>query len=325
MNISVRPYSDNDAKAWDDFCKGALQATLLHTRSFLSYHKERFEDRSLIIVDEEKWLGLFPAALSLANEKFVVSHPGVTYGGLIHHGKLRGEKMIAALGAIRSHYATQGCTNLIYKLIPPFYHKAPAQDDSYALFRLGAVRTRCDLSSTIDLQNRLPVSSRRRRGLKKAIKAGVEIVAGHHCLAAFWKVLQDNLERKHGSEPVHNLEEIVLLAQRFPGNIRCLCAVEKDTVLAGVLLFITPTTYHAQYIASSQAGYECSALDMVFESAILAAQRESMRWFNFGISSENGGTLLNEGLFQFKAEFGAGSTVHEFFELDLIGDQHAVI
>lgn len=325
MSISVRPYSPNDSEAWDAFCGEALQATLLHTRRFLSYHGDRFEDHSLIIEENGKLIGLFPAALNSSEKTCVVSHPGITYGGVIHQGSLRGERMINALEKIRQYYLAQGYAKLIYKAVPTFYHFIPAQDDVYALFRLGAQRTRCDLSSTIDLHHRLPVSERRRRGLKKSIKAGVEIVAGHEYLAGLWDVLEENLNRKHGLAPVHNLDEITLLVERFPDNIRCMCAVANSAVIAGTLLFITPTTFHAQYIASSEVGNEYSALDAVFEQCVVSAQKDGKHWFDFGVSTENGGKVLNEGLYRFKSEFGAGGTVHEFYELDLTGGQHGAI
>lgn len=317
MSISVRPFSEDDADAWDGYCREAFQATLLHTRRFLSYHGDRFVDRSLIIEEDGKWLGLFPAALSLNESAHIVSHPGITYGGILHQGRLQGAQMIAALEAMGRHYAGQGCAKLIYKAVPAFYHQVPAQDDLYSLFRLGARRIRCDISSTIDLQNRQPVSQRRKRSLKKAVKGGVVIVEGNQYLAAFWKVLEENLASKHGVKPVHTLAEITLLAERFPENILCVCGVVDDVVVSGVLLFITPTTSHSQYIASTEAGYDASALDAIFEHCIDAAQREGKRWFDFGISTENGGLVLNEGLYAFKSEFGGGGTVHEFFELDL--------
>ena len=59
MSLSVRPYQPDDADAWDGFCEGALQSTLLHTRRFLSYHGDRFADRSLIIEEAGKWIGSF--------------------------------------------------------------------------------------------------------------------------------------------------------------------------------------------------------------------------------------------------------------------------
>lgn len=323
MTINVRPYNSNDANAWDDFCKDSLQSTLLHTRRFLSYHGERFADRSLIIEDDGKWVGLFPAALSPSDSTLVVSHPGITYGGVLHQGSLRGDCMIDALKVIRQYYASLGLSKLLYKAVPTFYHHAPAQDDLYALFRLGAQQARCDLSATIDLQHRLPVSERRRRCLKKAIKVGVEIVEGEQYLPALWEVLSENLQRKHGLLPVHKLQEIQLLVLRFPENISCVCGVVNDKVEAGILLFITPTTYHAQYIASSETGYDVSALDAIFDHCIQVSQKNGKRWFDFGVSTEESGLVLNDGLHRFKSEFGAGGTMHEFFELDLLEEHHA--
>lgn len=319
MSLQLRPFDPADAEAWDTFCMAAHQATFLHSQRFLSYHGERFQDRSLIVMEGGRWVGVFPAAVQPGDESCVVSHPGITYGGLLHKGGLNGEKQVTALSMICRHYAEQGYTRLVYKAVPWFYHLTPAQDDVYALFRLGARRIRCDLSCTIDLQRRRQVSERRRRSLKKALRAGVEIREGLEYLPAFWQVLTDNLKHKHQAVPVHTLAEITLLAERFPENIRCVVGLVGGVVIAGVLLFTTPLVVHAQYIGSSAVGYDFSALDAVFEHCIEQAKSNGKRWFDFGISTERSGLVLNDGLYRFKSEFGGGGTVHEFFEIDLRG------
>lgn len=326
MSFSIRPYSPNDANAWDAFCQDTLQASLLHTRRFLSYHGDRFIDLSLIIENDGEWIGLLPAAMDPSDGACVTTHPGITYGGILHQGQCCGERMVEALGKISRYYHARGYARLLYKAVPNFYHQVPAQDDLYALFRLGAQRIRCDLSSTIDLQHRMPVSKRRRRSLNKAIKAGVEIAEGEQYLPDFWGVLTQNLADKHRAKPVHSLAEILLLVDRFPHFIRCVCAHMNGQVIAGIVLFITPTSHHAQYIAASDMGYQTSALDMVFEHAIKLAANDNKRWFDFGISNENQGKALNEGLYRFKNEFGGGGVVHEFYELDLaaVGESDAI-
>ena len=320
MSLTVRPYSSSDAVNWDNFCANSLQATLLHTRRFLSYHQDRFTDLSLILEQDGKCVGVFPAALSLRDATEIISHPGITYGGLLHQGKLRGQRMLDALKKIKHYYATLGFAKLLYKVVPIIYHQTPAQDDVYALFKMGAERIRGDLSSTIDLQHRLPSSERRRRCLKKALKSGIKIVEGAQYVPALWAVLVANLERKHGVAPVHTLAEIQWLVERFTENICCICGVFDNKVIAGIILFITPTTYHAQYIGSSDFGQTLSALDAVFEYSIQRAHNNCKRWFDFGISTEQDGLIFNENLYQFKSEFGAGGTVHEFLELNLIGE-----
>lgn len=313
----IRPYTPNDAPAWDAFCAASDQATFLHTRRFLSYHGDRFDDASLILEDNGSWLGIFPAARHPANEGCVASHPGLSYGGMVHRGKLRGTDMIAALSAVCLHYAGAGYSSLLYAPTPAIYHRIPSQDDLYALFRLGAVRTRCELSIAIDLERRRLPGSRRRRCLDKAGKAGIRIETGTRLLRRFWPVLTDNLRQRHGVAPVHDLDEITLLADRFPENIRCLCGLSGDDVAAGILLFSTATADHIQYAATAPEGRAVGALDAVIEHAVRAAGEAGKRWFDFGISTENQGLTLNDGLHEFKSEFGGGGITLETFKLTL--------
>ena len=316
--MEVLSYAPGAAAAWDEFVARAPMATLLHTRRYLSYHGQRFSDVSVLLVDErERVIAVFPAALDPDDDKCVISHPGVTYGGIVHDGGLRGERMIEALEILRDHYTQQGSTRLRYKAVPYIYQQTPASDDLYALFRLGARRYRCDISSTIDLAARSAASERRRRGLKKALKAGIEIKQGAEFIAPLWSVLEDNLARKHSRKPVHTAEEIAQLHALFPAEIEFVVAMLDGKVEAGVVLFVSPRVVHSQYIASSSTGYELCALDAVLEHCITQAQARPARYFDFGNSNEDEGRHLNEGLFNFKREFGAGSVVYEFYELDL--------
>lgn len=315
--MQIRPYTDADCSRWDEFCNDSYMATFLHSRRFLLYHGQRFCDLSLILEDDNgQWLGLFPAALHPDQPDTVVSHPGITYGGVLHRGMLCGEDMIEALQTICNHYAETGFSRLIYKAIPNIYQQAPAQDDLYALFRLRAQRTRCDLSCAIDFGHRLKVSERRRRSYKKALRSDPEITSGIENASPFWDILKDNLLRRHGAQPVHRLDEIQWLAERFPQEIRFLVARVDGRVEAGVVMFLTPMVHHMQYIAASELGYQYCLLDAVFADCIENARNVS-RYLNFGISTENQGLELNQGLYDFKSEFGAGSVVHEFYEIEL--------
>jgi hypothetical protein len=316
--MEIVPFRDEDAPLWDEFAAGSPAATFLHTRRYLSYHGERFRDASVLVRDEKDALAaLFPAAVDPSDSSRVTSHPGVTYGGLLHQGRLGGERMVEALAAVRDFYAGRGFSSLRYKAVPHIYHREPSADDLYALFRLGSRRYRCDLSCAIDLEARREPSSRRRRALKKALARGVEVVEGPHLAAPLWEVVAENLERKHGARPVHTLEEIVRLHGLFSDAVRFVAALLDSRPIAGVVLFVSPRVAHAQYIASSPAGYEASALDAVFEHCVERARRDGLRYFDFGTSNEQEGRVLNADLYRFKSEFGGGGVAHEFYELDL--------
>jgi lipid II:glycine glycyltransferase (peptidoglycan interpeptide bridge formation enzyme) len=73
----------------------------------------------------------------------------------------------------------------------------------------------------------------------------------------------------------------------------------------------------SQYIASSAAGYDVSALDAVFEEAIRHAREAGRRYFDFGTSNRSGGRELSASLYEFKQEFGGGGVVHEQYDLEL--------
>ena len=119
--MEVLAYAPAAAAAWDELVARAPMATLLHTRRYLSYHGARFQDVSLVLQDEQaRFVGVLPAAVDPHDESRVVSHPGVTYGGVVHDGRLRGARMLEALAAVRRHYAPQGFTTPD----PPSCHRA---------------------------------------------------------------------------------------------------------------------------------------------------------------------------------------------------------
>lgn len=315
--MRVQEFRAADAERWDDCVARSLAGTFLHTRRFLSYHGHRFQDRSVCIYDCERLMGVMPAAADPAEPRCVSSHPGATYGGIVHDGALRGKAMIETLEALCCHYRALGMTHLRYKAIPYIYHRAPAEDDLYALFRLGARRYRCDLAAVIDLVHRLPVSRRRQRCLKAALKGSVIVAEVEDIPCGFWALLERTLLARHQARPAHTLEEIRLLQSRFPDRIRLVVALAGEELLGGLITFASPNVVHVQYSCGSERGHSLHALDVLFEHCIGAAVRSGARWFSMGISNEDGGRILNDGLYRFKTEFGAGGVAHEFYELQL--------
>jgi hypothetical protein len=318
MNVAVRRYREEDAELWDTLTAESWNGTFLHQRRFLAYHGERFQDLSLVVEDDRgRIIGVFPAALDPGRTDTVVSHPGLSYGGLVHNGALRGAVMLEVLQGISGMYREMDLRYLRYKAVPNIYHVVPSADDLYALFRLGAVRYRCDLSAAVDLDSRGKSSKLRLRNLGKAQRADVRVAFGPRYLEPFWAVLEENLRTKHNTRPVHTLEEITFLHSRFPEQIRCIVGTVGQRVVAGVVVFDSPRVAHVQYSASTAAGNSVGASTMVMDYATGQSADLGARYFDFGISNEQEGRILNEGLYRFKTSFGAGGVVHEFYEVEL--------
>lgn len=315
--VSASFYGPDAEPAWDELVAVAPMATFLHTRRFLGYHGERFVDRSLMLYDaRSKLVAVLPAAVDPSDERRVVSHPGITYGGIVHRGDLLGPAAVDAVGVVRDCYAAARYRSLLYKAVPHIYHRVPSADDVFAVLQLGGRLVRCGLSCAIDLRARGRRSERRRRGERKARGLGVEVGVEAEHLGDFWPVLQENLALQHHARPTHTFEELQLLLDLFPNNIEVVTGWLDGSAVAGVVLFKTEGVVHAQYIAANASGRDSAALDLVIEYCISRAISDGARYFDLGTSMEADGAL-NAGLYKFKSEFGGGGMLHQFFELDL--------
>lgn len=318
--FTVRQFADSDADKWDAFLHACPKGTFLHSRRFLSYHGDRFADRSLMIYDDKGALcGLLPAARHPnpdQSDVCIVSHPGITYGGILHNDGLTGNAMLSALEAIAKHYMAAGYKHLIYKAVPQIFHRKVQEDDIYALLRMGATLAEVNLSSAVDL-NLTPrgISKGHIKNLKRARQAGIRIIDGRGHIEEIWHMIADNLAQKYNVVPTHSLAELKLLADRFSYNILFRAAFSGDGLVGGGVLFIINHVCHAQYLTSNPQGREIYAMNALVDS-IMGEMAGKYRWFSFGISNESGGGVLNDSLHEFKIGFGAGGIATQFYKLE---------
>ena len=314
----VRAYRPDDAAAWDDLVARSVNGTILHTRRFLAYHGDRFRDRSLVVTKSNgKLAGVLPAAEDPACQAVVTSHPGLTYGGLVHDGTLYGGPLIQALAEVAAEYRAQGFRRLRYRAVPSIYHSSPAADDQYALSRLGADRYRRDLAAVIKLAHRGRVWSGRRTWRKRAEAAGVRTEENWDDIAGYWRILEENLAARHDATPTHSLAEIEYLHEQFPANVVLITAKLGGTLVAGNLFFIEGPVLQARYTATTSEGRKVSATDLVIEHGIALARAGGCQFYSMGTSTLDGGRQLNGSQYAFKVSFGGGGVIHETCELDL--------
>jgi hypothetical protein len=308
----VEPFAATHADEWDALVARSANGTLLHTRRYLGYHGDRFADRSLLVRDDDGTLvAVVAAALDPDDPGCVVSHPGITYGGLVHLPSFRGADVLEALRACVSEW---GADRVVYKPVPRVFHRAAAQDDVWALHVLGARRARCDLSWAVDLTGAMTWSGNRRRAATKALST-CEVGDDPDALDTFWSVLDASLTERHGVRPVHTPDEMRDLMARCPGEIAVHVARLDGAVVAGAVVYVAGAAWHSQYLASNDAGRAVGALDGVIAYGIERARAAGARWYDFGISNEDRGRTLNTGLYFYKTSFGGGSVAFEQYEL----------
>jgi hypothetical protein len=305
--IRIERYCDNQAAMWDRFVAESKNGTFLIQRSYMDYHCDRFQDHSLLIYHGDELAALLPANV---REQAVYSHQGLTYGGFIMSNAMGAPLMLDIFGAVAAYARRQGWLAVHYKPIPHIYHRTPAEEDLYALFRAGGTLVRCDVTSAISRRFPLGYSGRRRRGIKKALKAGVQFERSED-YESFFRLVTEILETKYHVRPTHTAAEMALLAGRFPNQIALWVAGGGgEEMLAGVIMYASTQVAHAQYIATSPQGRHCGALDALFDY-LIGTVYAATPVFDFGISTEQQGKVLNAGLVSQKEEFGARSIVHQ--------------
>lgn len=305
MKIEWARYHQTNKEEWDDFVQCAKNSHFLFYRDYMEYHKARFQDASLLCRVNGKLLALLPG--NEVDQTFY-THQGLTFGGFIVNDKMNANLMVHLCFSLCDYLTLSGFNTLVYKSIPHIYHKQPCEEDIYGLFRCNAELTRVESSTSIDYQLPGKFSSQRKRGMKKSLAFGLSYRQSQHW-EEFWVLLTNRLKDKHGTSPTHCVDEIKMLADFFPQHIKLFVAEVNQEVLAGVVIYETDTVAHAQYIASSEEGLACGALDGLFQM-LIHQYAGNKRYFDFGISTESQGTILNEGLARQKEQFGGATVVH---------------
>ncbi|EJZ2963119.1 TPA: GNAT family N-acetyltransferase, partial [Campylobacter coli] len=296
--MKIKKYNLNSKDIWNNFNKDAKNGLFMFDRNYMDYHSDRFMDNSLMFYEDEKLIALLPCNVV---ENILYSHQGLTFGGFIVDENMKQGKMLECFEVLKEYMKENNFKKLIYKSIPYIYHKIPAQEDLYALFRNKAELFRVDCSTTIDLQNVLKMSDLRKRCIKKAQKNKVEITSSED-FNIFLILLNSVLQKQHGVNAVHSVEELKLLYSRFPQNIKLFVAKFNGEIIAATLVFIYENLVHTQYLAANEKAREIGALDLLIKT-LMDEFAKSKKYFDFGISTENGGEFLNHGLISQKEGF----------------------
>ena len=310
---TFKRYTPDNIHQWNDFVKTSKNGFFMFDRAYMDYHADRFTDHSLMVFDEGGSL----VAVLPANERdgVLYTHQGLTFGGFIVGRKMRTPLMLEVMEGLKAYAKAEGFTKVVYKAIPHFYHQQPAQEDLYALFRFSAKQTRVDVSSTIDYATkRYKFSSSRKSGLVKAKKEGLTVQTGLD-FTAFFNMMNEVLAEKYDTQATHTADEMTKLQTSFPNNIKGYACTRGNELLAGAIVYETETVAHTQYLAATEEGRSVGALDLLLKHMIDDVYT-GKNYFDFGISTEQAGKYLNEGLIDQKEGTGARATIHQVYELE---------
>ncbi|RXM40025.1 GNAT family N-acetyltransferase [Chryseobacterium sp. CH21] len=310
MKFEIIKYNNSYKEIWNSFILTSKNGLFFFDRDFMEYHSDRFKDHSLLIFKNNKIAAVLPANES---ERQIISHGGLTFGSLIVSYAIKASEVLEIFNEIKKYYSELSFYEIIYKAIPHIFHKYPAEEDLYALFRSDANLYRRDISSVIDLSHPIRFSETKRQLVRKCKENNV-IITENTNFEEYWSLLSSVLQ-KFDTKPVHTIEEITLLKEKFPENIRLFEANKHGRILAGIVIFDFGDTIHTQYMAASSEGRKAGALDFI--NHFLLEKFKDRKYYSFGISTENQGKYLNEGLIQQKENMGARGIALDFYSIKL--------
>ncbi|NDV79281.1 GNAT family N-acetyltransferase [Dysgonomonas sp. 511] len=311
--MRMKLYSPTEKEEWDKFVTGSKNGTFLLYRDFIEYHGNRFNDYSLMFYRNDKLMALLPGHIS---GKDFHSHMGLTYAGLIMGGQTTASDVLEIFKQLTHIFRHQGIKRIVYKAIPHIYHRQPAEEDLYALHYYKAVISERKIASCIYMDNKPPYSPLRKRGVNKAMGGGLAVEKSEGW-PQFWQVLSSYLKEKYDADPVHSLEEIIYLKDKFPRNIHLYIVLspQKD-IVGGTIVFETETVARIQYIVSTTEGKRMGATDFLIDHIINKAFPDKA-YFDYGTSLGDDDYGLNTNLMHSKEGFGARAIVFDTYTIHL--------
>lgn len=308
-------YTPNKVAEWNQFVAQSKNGTFLFDRGYMDYHSDRFQDYSLMFYRDEKLYALLPA--NVDENGVWWSHRGLTYGGLVMDRHCRAAEIRDIFPLLNDVLRKQGIRQAIYKHIPWIYCSLPSEEDLFALSNVcrATIRSR-DIASVVFLRQSLPMSTLRKRGVRKALKEGLTVEESND-YAAYWRLLEETLLLRHHATPVHSLMEMQLLQSRFPRHIRLFVVKRGPDMIGGTVLYVSGKTVKTQYIATNEVGRQSGALDFLFQQLLKRFTEESMDYFDFGTSNLVGNDDLNDTLIFQKEGFGGRAVCYDTYEWTL--------
>jgi hypothetical protein len=310
--ITIEAYNESHRNAWENLVDSSYNGTFMHKRTFIDYHKDRFQDASLVVYNNEKICGVFPA---VRYKDKVVSHPGLAVGGLVYNDRVRGYDLLDILIKIKEYYSY---LPIIYKTTPSEFQRHSVSDDIWALYNLKAKKISCELSSVLNPLTTnyeyWPDKKDELSHLKNNIFLSAMNLSDLDLLKEFWeKVLTPNMA-KYNIKPTHTPEDIQYLYNKFPVFIKGLLARhESGKMLGGLIIFRFNKCYHVQYSVTNSKGRALNALT-VLHHYMIETLPSDIHFYSFGKSTEDQGHKLNSNLYYYKNGFGGGSMNYDTYE-----------
>lgn len=314
MNITVVKFEHEKlSRLWDSFIDKSKNGLFLFKRSFMDYHQDRFEDHSLLFYEGNQLIAVLPANII---GDTLYSHQGLTFGGFITDHTMKQSTMFSVVSALKYYMTENDIKQTVYKSIPSFFTNSPSEEEHYVFFNSSVECIKVEASSGVNL-NHTRMPGKKLNGSKRAGRLGL-VTRYTDDPSSMMEICQSNLNDKYGVAPVHTSKELMLLAKN---NKNCIRFIElydndEDRVRGGAIIFLYGDVVHTQYLITDDLAKKNRGLDLLVKHLYGYLDKGFIK-ISFGISTENSGRTLNEGLIKQKEEYGASTFCHITYQISV--------
>nr|WP_303934945.1 GNAT family N-acetyltransferase [Treponema denticola] len=321
----IESYEKKYEQLWDDFVLNkSINGTFLQSRRFLNYHPEdRFEDCSLLIFNQKDNLAaVIPACKDPKASACFFSHKGSTYGGIIIDKKhYSGNSLLEIIEVFEQYLIENRYASVYLKITPDILSiESPALLEYLLYYK--RYQQYSELNTYIDLENYdedilANFSQGKRTNINNCLKMELQCkeIESNNEIKILHELISLNL-RKYGVSPVHSLNEFIDLKEKcIIDNISFFKCMLKEDIIAGAVVFYFPKTktMHTQYLCSKEEFAKLSPMSFMYYSMILEAKKINYKKISWGVSTENFGHTLNQGLLKNKESYGSTYSINKTF------------
>lgn len=295
---------------WDELLLSAPEYGMLQLGYFCD--PERLMRDSLIVHRHDEPQFLLPLARTGDGWE---SHPETFACGLLPLGEPSPLDVWPAVQTVSRALEGQ---SLRVRLKPAVASPAFADHEAGAWRLLPSRVVRSDAVMVADVRSDLALSSRRRRGLARAVKNGLFVrrATDQEVLGSAWRCVEDVYGRRGlpGPIPVDRVRDLVGL----PGDVASVLAVEVDgRVIGGALGYRLGKSYRLPVYALTDAPDAVGGTESLILAAADVARAKGCEVLDLGTSTDPRTGETVEGIATFKAEMGARPRALEHLAVDL--------
>jgi len=308
---------------WDATIDDAINGTIFHKISFLSYHApEKFNPVHLQLWQSNRIVGLISFDLSPDNGILVARSPfGGSYGGICWTERPKARICLEAMDALISHLNERGAKEALITPPPAVYYRHYEASAEMAIQAIGGILAERQVTSILDLREfRLAgldhCEGRCRTAYRKALKSRL-VINRKPSIEDFYSILIDNKARR-GALPTHSLEEFKTIQKRFPSELVITTAELDGKPIGGIAYFRANRTCCLLFYVCHLTDHDrYNSPTLLIMDALEQEEKEGLRYFDFGTTCTKSNMREKLSLFSFKESFGTYGVFRDTYRITI--------